>query len=275
MKAQYLIASIALLGASAVASAATQNSVQSPARPYGLDIASPVYTGGSDADSAKFKTNTMPGMLHLVNVSLEEYSYKNDKALEAIAYDPTKLKLAYETTARVYFLGEGAGYLNSLGYATTGGSPLSPGAELIFPNGSSAVGPVSSNSGTRSSGEPLLPGDFADLGTFAAGTQFDFFLIAQGANGGSQFFSTINSLNSDGLVHVVSLAYPGSPYLIIGFEDITGGGDRDYNDIVFVMDIGVENISKLSRLGAPEPSLAAGGLLAAVSMLGFSRRRKI
>ena len=257
------------------ASAATENTVQSTARPYNLDIASPVYTGGSDAAALDFKTNYLPGMTSLVTTSLKEYSYISNAQLAAISYDPTKLKLSYETTARIYFLGEGAGYLNSLGYATTGGSPLSPGAELIFPNSSSGTGPVSSNSGVRSSGEPLLPGDFAELGTFAAGTQFDFFLIAQGANGGSQFFSTINSLNSDGLVHVVSLAYPGSPYLIIGFEDITGGGDRDYNDIVFVMDIGVENIEKLSRLSAPEPSLAAGGLLAAVSMLGFSRRRKI
>ncbi len=269
-----LLAPLALIGLSALASAATENPIQSAARPYGLDIASPVYTGGSDAASAAFKQNTMPGMLHLVNVSLEEYSYKSDKDLEAIAYDPTKLKLSYETTARVYFLGEGAGYLNSLGYATTGGSPLSPGAELIFPNSSSPIGPVSSNSGVRSYDEPVLAGDFAELGTFAAGTQFDFFLIAQGALGGTEFFSTIKSLNSDGLVHVVSLAYPGSPYLIIGFEDLTGGGDRDYNDIVFVMDIGTANISKLQRLGAPEPSLAIGSLLA-VSVLGFSRRRKI
>lgn len=273
MKTQYLLASLAA-GLVMSASAATENTVQSTARPYNLDIASPVYTGGSDAAALDFKTNYLPGMTSLVTTSLKEYSYISNAQLAAISYDPTKLKLNTETTVRAYFVGEGASYHNTLGYATTGGSPHSAGAELIFPDSSSASGLMSSGSGVRSSTEPLLPGDFAQLGTFAAGTSFDFFLISQGATGGNQFFSSVDSLNSDGLRHVVALAYPGSPYLIIGFEDIRGGGDRDYNDVLFVLDIGTENISKLVKLAAPEPSLAAGGLLAAVSMVGFSRRRR-
>ncbi len=56
---------------------------------------------------------------------------------------------------------------------------------------------------TRTSSEPLLPGDFVDLGTFGAGTQ------------------------PDGINHVVAFASVqlGSPYLLIGFEDLLGGGD--------------------------------------------------
>ncbi len=272
MKLHCLLLS-ALAALSMGAHAATENSVQSPARPYGLDIASPVYTGGSDAASAIFKNYGLPGMIALAKKSLKEYSSKSNKELEAIPYDPTKLTLSYDTTVRAYFIGEGASYHNTLGYAVTGGSPKSPGAEIIFPDASSATGTHSSNSGVRSTTEPLLPGDFVELGEFKAGDRFDFFLIVQGALTGRGFFSSVTSLNGDGLVHVVSLAYPGSPYLIIGFEDINGGGDRDYNDILFVIDIGTENISKLVRLITPEPTLAVGSLFAAVS-IGFSRRRR-
>jgi hypothetical protein len=42
-----------------------------------------------------------------------------------------------------------------------------------------------------------------------------------------------------------------TPYLLIGFEDLYGGGDRDYNDLMFVVDFGEENVEKLI---GPEPS---------------------
>jgi hypothetical protein len=38
---------------------------------------------------------------------------------------------------------------------------------------------------------------------------------------------------------------PDSPYVLVGFEDIVGGGDLDYNDALFVVDIGIENASNL------------------------------
>ena len=61
------------------------------------------------------------------------------------------------------------------------------------------------------------------------GTKLDFFLIADGANGGTNVFSTNSSLNKDGVNHVMSYAFavPGSSYLLISFEDMYGGGDRD------------------------------------------------
>jgi hypothetical protein len=32
-----------------------------------------------------------------------------------------------------------------------------------------------------------------------------------------------------------------SQYIIIGFEDLYGGGDMDCNDLMFVVDVGVNN----------------------------------
>ena len=53
----------------------------------------------------------------------------------------------------------------------------------------------------------------------------------------------------------MAFTQPGSPYLMIGFEDMYGGGDRDYNDVVFAVDIGAANLHNLTA--APEPAMWA------------------
>ncbi|MEM1360340.1 MAG: Ig-like domain-containing protein [Pseudomonadota bacterium] len=47
------------------------------------------------------------------------------------------------------------------------------------------------------------------------------------------FHSIDHRLNPDGLQHVVSGVDPGGRSITIGFEDLLGGGDRDYQDVVF------------------------------------------
>jgi hypothetical protein len=247
--------------------------LQSAARPYNLSIVAPVQVAASDAASKDFQTHALPGMLATERKLLPEYQYHSAKDLAAISLDPSKLVLSADTTARVYFLGEGAGYQNTLGISTTGGGPLSPGSAMIFPNASNSVSFGGSGAPLRSTSEPLLAGDFVNLGTLKAGSALDFFLIANGAVGGTDFVSTNQSLNRDGIVHAVATAKAGSPYLVISFEDMKGGGDRDYNDVFFAVDLGRANVEHLMGLGAPEPSLALGALLAGGSLLGFSRRR--
>lgn len=269
----HLLASMILLGFSTFASAQQDSPVQSAARPYSLDIVAPVQVAGSDQAASTFQTNVLPGMLALVNQNLGEYRTKDINSISSIALDPSKLVLASDSTARVYFVGEGAGYRNTLGLSTTGGGPLSSDAALIFPNASSATGFAGSGSLLRSSNEPLVAGDFVDLGAFTAGTKLDFFLIANGASGGRDFFSTEQSINMDGIVHAVSIAPNGSAYLLIGFEDLKNGGDRDFNDLVFAVEIVSSGSQSIVGLGAPEPSLAIGALLSGVALLGFSRRR--
>jgi len=247
--------------------------VQSAARPFDLNIVAPVQVAGSDAASKAFQTSVLPGMINTINTTLPEYKYHSPSTIAAMSLDVSKMVLSETTDARVYFVSEGAGYQNTLGISTIGGGPLSKDAALIFPNVSSSVGYGGSGTGVRSSSEPLSPGDFVNLGTLKAGTALDFFLIANGAQGGKDFFSTKSSLNQDGLDHVVATATKGSPYLLLSFEDLKGGGDRDYNDVVFAIDIGKANVAKIAGLGAPEPSLASGSLLTGLVLLGFMRRR--
>ena len=251
MNTRHLIPLVASLGFLGLASAQTVSPVQSAARPYDLDIAAPVMVAGSDEASKAFQTEVLPGMLKLVQSNLTEAkSLKN--------------------------LGEGAGYRNSLGISTTGDGPLGEDARLIFPDASSPAGYGGTGSLVRDPKEPLLAGDFVDLGKFKAGTALDFFLIANGATGGKEFYTTDQSENRDGIIHAVSLAANGSAYLIIGFEDMKDGGDMDYNDVMFAVEIGKQNVETLTEtagLAAPEPSLPAGMLLTASLVLGLTPRR--
>ncbi|MEB3882082.1 DUF4114 domain-containing protein, partial [Lyngbya sp. CCY1209] len=75
--------------------------------------------------------------------------------------------------------------------------------------------------------------------------------------------------NSDGLQHI--MAYEQSGYLVMAFEDMTNGGDKDYNDIVFAIDIGEGNIKHLQ--GVPEPTMTLG-LLGIGAAFTFSRRKR-
>ena len=51
------------------------------------------------------------------------------------------------------------------------------------------------------------------------------------------FHSFASNLNSDGVQHALSGVDPGGQSISVGFEDLTGGGDRDYEDVVFRVEI--------------------------------------
>lgn len=252
--------------------AQTELSVQSSARPFGLDITAPVMQAGSDAQSAEFQAEVLPDLLSYIDSNLgEKQSVSN---LSSVSLDPSKLYLHNNASVRIYFLGEGAGYHNTLGYNTDGAAISSGDPLLIFPDASSVDSyyQYGDTNSWRSTTAPLMPGDFVDLGVLEGGSQLDFFLIANGANGGSNVWSTDSSVNSDGLVHTVSLAEDGSPYLLIGFEDLYGGGDRDYNDLLFAVDIGIANVAYLAN---PEPSTLLIMAVFTFGALYVTRRQKM
>jgi hypothetical protein len=250
--------------------------IQSSAAPYGLAIAGKVQLAGSDEASAVFQKEVLPSITKLINTNLGETSKFVDASKYAL--DPAKLLMSVESTARVYFVGEGAGYMNTLGYNTVplGGELSKTGldstSELIFPNASSTVSTYDpAAKAVRTASAPLLPGDFVDLGEFKAGSTLDFFLIADGAKGGMSVWTASSWRNVDGINHVVAFALPGSPYLIMAFEDLMGGGDRDYNDVVFAVDIGAINVQRL--LSTPEP--AAWASIIALGAVAFLWRRRM
>jgi hypothetical protein len=193
--------------------------------------------------------------------------------------DPTKLKLKYDHNVSAYFINEGAGYRNQLAYESTGATNQTG---LMFKDisceGAGCVGAWGGNA--------LKLGDGVNIGTLKGGSQLDFFLRADGLNRGSNanVFGTKTTSNQDGLQHVVAYAYKN--YLLMGFEDLygdlnaTGGknerSDRDFNDAIFVVDIGEQNVKELINptQSTPEPSaiLSLAGLGAA-GLLGLRRRQ--
>jgi len=115
-------------------------------------------------------------------------------------------------------------------------------------------------------------GSTLSLGSFTAGTELGFRLEVQ--NTGMAFFTGIGANNIDGVAHAMVESIE-SGVTQVGFEDLYGGGDRDYNDLVFKFSNtttgGNEIHGKL--LTNPEPAtivLFGSGLLG----LGAWRLRK-
>ncbi|MEO8271630.1 MAG: DUF4114 domain-containing protein, partial [Aureliella sp.] len=137
---------------------------------------------------------------------------------------------------------EGAGYHNTVGFAwTPAGSPDRGAPYVLFPDASIKSGDQ------RTEWEPLKCGDFVEIGKGDRGFQLDFFLVSNAVNGGTQWLWNDPAENSDSLQHVVAFLLPGTPYVLLGFEDIIGGGDLDYNDALFVIDIGQTNADDMDQ----------------------------
>ncbi len=250
----------------------TLSPAQSQAQPYGLDIVSPVYTAGSDARALDFQTNVLPDTQSYLDQSFAATAAANPSTL--VSLNPESLRLATDYDARVYFVGEPTSSHSSLGFRTL---DIATGAisdtQLIFPDASTLVQHYDGSYGglTRTTWEPLIPGDFVELGTLQAGQRLDFVLFADAVNGGTTEWWTQANLNIGGLQHAVIYARPNSPYLMIGFEETSASGG-DFIDLVYAIDIGLENVAAL--LAAPEPSHTAllAGLLTLATATATRRR---
>jgi len=119
------------------------------------------------------------------------------------------------------------------------------GSTPVFPNHSTAVGPT------------------LDLGFFAPGTPLD--IVLQVLTTGNSFHSGPGAGNPDGLAHanvIYNFGEPGRTF--VGFEDILGGGDKDYNDYIF---------SFKSVTAVPEPETNVLMLAGLIAVAWLSRRR--
>jgi hypothetical protein len=259
----------AVLGGALSASALTSTGggvvlpVQSPADPLGLPIVGPVLGAGTDATSQNFDQNVLPGALNLVAGNLPGCPGAPVNS-GVITLDPAKLTLATTVNLQAYFVSESSGFNNTLGFNTSGTGVAGGDPKIIFPNVSSQedFNPNPANTyGARTPAEPLLPGDFVNLGTFAAGTSLDFFLMANGANGGTTIYNSA-AANPDGFNNVVAFTTSvNSPYLFLAFETMANGCGKDDADAVIALNVGAQTIHAL--LATPEPSLylTLGGFL--------------
>ena len=61
----------------------------------------------------------------------------------------------------------------------------------------------------------------------------------------------------DGTRHVIAGVYPEFGIVALGFEDIWGGGDRDYNDLLVAIDLGIPDTQQLvmAATGVSSPKM--------------------
>ncbi len=108
------------------------------------------------------------------------------------------------------------------------------------------------------------------LGNFDAGTELVLRLYVR--NTGLNFFTGDPTRNIDGLPHalaVTTLLQGGSYLTTVGFEDLRGGGDKDYNDFMFSL----TNVVDPPPGAVPEPSVL---LLLGCGLAGlYFQRRKL
>ncbi|MDP2316898.1 MAG: hypothetical protein Q8P41_28660 [Pseudomonadota bacterium] len=89
-------------------------------------------------------------------------------------------------------------------------------------------------------GNVTAPGTEYDLGVFAEGDELIFSIYVR--NSGYTYYSGPGSRNPDGLVHAAVVERSDGSFLI-GFEDLYGGGDRDYNDINLIVEADIQIVA--------------------------------
>lgn len=208
------------------------------------------------------QSDSLKELKKLIN---NEASALSQSFLDQYKLDTSKLFWNGVDPVEVYFINEGAGYRNQLFFTAQDLDGNQTGGGMIFADVSSPFSKLPNSDG------PLVLGQGVNLGGFLGATQLDFMLQSNGFNGGKTMLSTDAAANPGGLQHVV--AFQQNDWTILGFEDIVGGGDLDYNDVIFA----VRGIQAGAPPAAdvPEPSALLGMLVLGVGGFITLRRRPV
>jgi serralysin len=201
-----------------------------------------------------------------------------------------QFRVAEDYTAHVVFQGESAGYRNALGAYTYDAEGNVTGVKILFANASLAGSGGDLESGKSGIDMPLAKGERigffvvpnafsqSDLNAkLVSQTEGKFQLTDEAGNSnvidakggltlswvdaggtvhaitsqyGNQLFHSLVGLNQDGLDHVKTKVDTVTGQVTIGFEDLLNGGDKDFDDSVFTVDIGVKNAEQWANLPA-------------------------
>lgn len=179
-----------------------------------------------DLFETRYNVHVPQATLDLINKTFPESEPINP---EFIAPDKdTNLYLTEAAEISITFIHEGAGHKNSFGYFTY---ELDSEGEVT---NMSELKYIFNNASMVGAGGDLQVGDTVDLGLFQQGTRIGWFLGANEFNGNDLKFYSIDSMNPDnGLKHTCAVFDLNSRTTFYGFEDLWGGGDEDYNDLLW------------------------------------------
>lgn len=159
-------------------------------------------------------------------------------AAHALSISGNNIVLTEDSTVLVTFEGYSAAYTSDLALAL----PVN-GLGVLFTNQTASVGST------------VL------LGNFAAGTELVFSLFVRNDN--VTYFTGLATANPDGVVHAkIALTLDGNK-ANVGFEDLRGGGDKDFNDFLF----------SVTAQPVPDSAATVGLLALGLAALAVARRR--
>ncbi len=154
-------------------------------------------------------------------------------------------RVASDGPVNAFYAGSSAGYESNFFALIGDGSPLP--AFSGFSNKSANIG------------------DFKNLGSFH---EDDYFVPVLHVITTGHFYNSFAGSNPDGFNHIFASQFSlpdGTPAVFIGFEDIYGLGDRDFNDNMAIF-------TNVTMVPIPEPSTYAM-LLVGLGLIGFTMRR--
>jgi len=96
-------------------------------------------------------------------------------------------------------------------------------------------------------------GKSIDLGSIPSGSELIFGIHTRGPGIGPTFRTGPANRNPDNIEHATVELFPDEDRAVVGFEDLLGGGDRDYDDAILSVSGGIT-----LRLGRPRVKVAAG-----------------
>lgn len=109
-------------------------------------------------------------------------------------------------------------------------------------------------------------GKVVNLGSFTAGQELTFGIYV--LNTQNTFLMGPGSRNADGEIHA-NVEWQADGSARVGFEDLFGGGDRDYNDNMFLYMTGVK-----PNPTVPEPASISLAIMGFITAGGLKLRRK-
>lgn len=215
------------------------------------------------------------------------------------AVDTTKMSIHQDVTAHVAFDGSGAGYQNAVGMYTYDDKGNITSTKILFNDvsGAGVQGGPSSFDMSMKAGEHfgffVVPngdanGQIQDLANSGATFQLVDETNGQAANvngghglqlayqtvdgqwgvvqtaAGTAVYTTNASMNDDGFDHSHVTVDPATGVMSVAFEDLWGGGDQNFHDANFTIDIGQANailmphVSTGSGLSADDDTLVGG-----------------
>lgn len=166
--------------------------------------------------------------------------------INAKRLDSTKLELNHSYDVKVYFINESARSRNQLKIKSTGNTILD--GMLFYDISCLETGcsyPQSDGYYTLNPDDVLELGDYISVGSVESGSKLDFELISPPLS----YQTTTQVLHSDNSLNpnnrgVIAYEYEG--FLILAWEDYDDG---DYNDLVFAIDIGQDNLDCIPSEG--------------------------